>query len=129
MDVDTLALVAWCHFRLADYDEAVRCLVDVLSQGKPLTNFQFAQFDLALALMCGGRYGAAWREYERGLNGLKQTSPLRRRGLLHVAITDLNLAVRDQPGLEGVAQFRQARESLKEALAFAKAASAGRSPP
>ena len=112
LDADTLSLLGWCHYRLGQYDEAARLLVEALRlDPKGISH----QFKLALTLLCSERYGLALREYQRGLE-LTESKPVqRRRGLLAVAIKDLNDVLIAQP-LKAVPEFEQALELLKTAL-------------
>ena len=101
-DAETLSLVGWCHYCIADYKTAVRYYIDALildSDNIP------TQFDLALALICGEKKHLALREYERGEAQVEGKPVERRRGLLSVAVKDLSEAMQaNGPATGGEAQ-------------------------
>ena len=92
-DPEELAFIGWCHYGQNDFDEAVRLYrlsLRLASKGVEV------QFDLALARLCQGQGRAelAADEYQYGLDQLQRRSRLRRRGLLQVALVDLQQARR-----------------------------------
>jgi tetratricopeptide (TPR) repeat protein len=89
----------WCHYRLGQYSEAARLFIESLSLSSEALDIQF---NLALALMCNRQYAVGLREYQRGLQRAEQAGVhvLRRRGLLSVAMTDLQEACHRGPSLE-----------------------------
>ena len=115
--VETLSNLAWCHYELGEYDEAVRLCMEVLSRDADLLD---AQFDLALVLMCSDRHTLALQEYRRGVSQAEARSALRRRGLLHVAIDDLNFAVRSDDALQKLQVVQDAKRLLDEAFSKVK---------
>jgi tetratricopeptide (TPR) repeat protein len=86
LDPLLLSLVGWCHLWAGRPDEAIQFLAAALKQSDDVTH---AQFDLALALLCSDRAEIAHHEYQRGIEMTKAKPPLRRRGLLTVALRDL----------------------------------------
>ena len=112
-DADILSLIGWCHYRLGQYDEAVRLFLEAVSLDRGLID---AQFDLALVQMCAGRYDIGLREYDRVLFMARSKPALRRRGLVRVALDDLLGAMRDQPALSGAQQSEAATRMLQGAL-------------
>lgn len=105
-----LALVAWCQYRLGKCEEALELFSQVISFNPE----QIAsQFDMALALTCCKRYGEALREYNRGVRSSKEQPTLRCRGLIYVALDDLNIAIRMQPELSEVEEIKESRLLLE----------------
>jgi tetratricopeptide (TPR) repeat protein len=101
LDADYLSLKGWCHYRLKEYDQAMRAFIDTLSLN---SSYVSAQFDLALVMMCSEKYGLASRGYQQSLE-LTYTKPiLRQRGLLFVAWDDLREAVQARLKLKEEAQ-------------------------
>ncbi len=86
--LDSLDLwnAAWCRLCLGEYPEAVSLLVSSLVA----KNEVGAQFDLALTMMCGGQTHQSTREYGLALESLVDVDQLRTRGLLIVAIADID---------------------------------------
>jgi tetratricopeptide (TPR) repeat protein len=103
-DAHSLALEGWCYYRLGEYDEAIQLFRDALSLDM---NIVYVKFDLALTLMCYGQHHTARHEYDRALESTQSQHILRRRGLLHVALSDLELAVERQQNLHEVAEVRE----------------------
>ncbi len=118
LDPDTLARVGWCHYQLGHrhaghWDAAVRHLATAVRSGSDMT---FAQFDLVLALMCGGRRELAVQEFGRAMEMARSKHPFRRRGLFHVALADLKEALQEEPELEKEKELQQIRERLETEL-------------
>lgn len=112
---ETLAMVGWCHMWLDNYDSAVQSLVDAVSRGQKMT---YAQFDLALTLLCSRREELAVREYERGIQMAANDSVWRRRGLFRLALTDFAEARLERPAAFVVhEQVAAIEEKLRTALA------------
>jgi tetratricopeptide (TPR) repeat protein len=111
---DTLALssLAWCHYGLGQYEEAVELLIAASSLNKGLIS---AHFDIALVLMCGGRQRRALKEYGAALRSVEDKHPLRRRGLLHVALRDLEAAAKRRPELATDEAVKRGMELLRDA--------------
>jgi tetratricopeptide (TPR) repeat protein len=91
-DVDTLALIGWCNFRLGQYDEAEQRFRDVVSLDRTAIE---TQFDLALVLLCTDRQEFSHREYNLAVESSREKELLYRRGLLDVALDDLNQAMKN----------------------------------
>ncbi len=86
LDSDDLALAGWCRLCLGEHADAVKLLISsVVVRADPSV-----QYDLALAMACAGQTRQAKREYQRGLDALHDVDELRRRGLLLVAIGDID---------------------------------------
>ena len=111
-DADVLAYLAWCYFGLEQYSESVRLLAPALSLDRTLV---FAQFDLALALLHTDRLRHALREYHLALQLTQAKHVLRRRGLLHVALCDLEAALAKRPRLARLDEVEEARRLLRNA--------------
>lgn len=119
IDVNLLPLVGWCHFQLALYDdpadhldEAIDYFMETIALNSEMVS---TQFDLALTLMCTRRRQRALREYVSSIERARQKQVLRRRGLLHVAIDDLEEAIAAVPAMKQAPEPRQALRLLKEA--------------
>jgi tetratricopeptide (TPR) repeat protein len=89
-DVHDLDVVAMCHFRLEQYDQAIRVLSKALAL-RP--DWVFVQFDLALSIMGSGRCPLALTEYQRGVDQARDKEALIRRGVFDVALYDLRIAM------------------------------------
>jgi tetratricopeptide (TPR) repeat protein len=90
-DPQELAFIGWCHYGRNEFEEAVRLYrlsLRIAPKGVEV------QFDLALARLCQKRAELAADEYQYGLDLLQRQSRLRRRGLLQVALVDLQQARR-----------------------------------
>ena len=105
------SLIGWCEYRLGNWESAVELFNQVVSANPEEIA---TQFDLALALMCWGHDSEALREYRRGVRTSQERPPLRCRGILYVALDDLNLALDNLPLLAE-------KSEAKEALALLKA--------
>ncbi len=113
-DTEILHIIGWCHYRLGQYEEAVRAFIDALALD---THAIYTHFDLALALMCDGRYSRALREYTLTIESARGKHVLRRRGLLYVARRDLKEAVdNEELGLKEVKEAQKALNLLREAF-------------
>jgi tetratricopeptide (TPR) repeat protein len=110
LDADIMSLVGWCHYRLGQYEDAVRYFIHALTLNN---NMVYAHFDLALALMCDERYSRALREYKLTLQLAQSKHVLRRRALFHVALQDLKLTVERQQKLEKVEEVREVLSLLR----------------
>jgi tetratricopeptide (TPR) repeat protein len=105
-DMDKMGLIGWCHHRLGETDEALQLYASILARDPGRAT---DQFDLAAALMGGGRYELSLREYERGVDLVRRQDALRRRGLLRVALVDLQTTLM---GLSGGAAAPEMKASL-----------------
>jgi tetratricopeptide (TPR) repeat protein len=119
-DVDTTSRTAWAQRCLGDFEASARTYQKALSFAG--TRIEYLRFDFALTLLCGGRDGLARREYERALEATALTHRWRARGLLIVALHDLEHAVivhgeaaDDQPGLHRSA-YDEMHLMLQQAL-------------
>lgn len=112
-DAGTLSAIAWCHYRLDQYEEAVRLFIDALSFNAEMIS---SQFDLALTMMCSKQYRRrALRECRSALEMARGKTDLRRRGLLYVALDDLKLALDEQRRLAKVEEDQEGLKLLQEA--------------
>jgi tetratricopeptide (TPR) repeat protein len=85
---DSISAVGWCLFQIGHYAEAVRLQRKVTRRDPQSIS---VQFDLALALLSGGEVELSELEYRRGIDRLREeTSDWRRRGLVAVAVRDLD---------------------------------------
>ncbi len=116
-DAGTYAVKGWCWFRLGDREAAMRELLEAVSQEPDAVS---VQFDLGLVLLHDGRYGLAERDYRRGLDRCAARDPLEQRGLLHVALSDLDLSIAVRPDLGAVPEVQSVREALEAQLAAAR---------
>jgi tetratricopeptide (TPR) repeat protein len=111
-DALMLATLGWCYYGIGQYTEAVSLLNSASSLNKGLI---FTQFDSALTLMCGGRRKHAFREYRLALQLAEGKHILRRRGLVHVALCDLQTALNQQSGLVGDSDVQRSAQLLQDA--------------
>ena len=113
---DSLANVAWCYYRLGQYDEALRKLMQALGLSP---NDNSTQFDVALVLLCMRRGELALREYERAIEFACGHEVSRRFGIYQVALKDVAGAPRLDEGPErfdGIDWAERARGLLEGAL-------------
>jgi len=89
VDADFLALRGWSHYRLQQWEEAMRLFGKALYLRPDLIH---VQFDLALAATCSGRYAFGLRNYRQGIELASGKNALTRRGLLYVARRELEEA-------------------------------------
>jgi tetratricopeptide (TPR) repeat protein len=120
-DAIALANVGWCHFRLGNYDEAVRCDIEALS--RETSDLLAMRFNLALALMCSGKHGLAEHEYAQVLIWVERRDRLLRRGFLLVALDDIEDAQQTIPGLAEVGELQAVMTRLRASYDEAKDAS------
>ena len=109
---DRLALMAWCEYRLANSSRAVKLFGQALS-AEP--DFIPNVFNLALVLTATERCEDALREYRRALRLVEAKPPLARRGLIWVALDDLDLAINRKVSRD-VPEVFESRTLLKKAL-------------
>jgi tetratricopeptide (TPR) repeat protein len=111
--MDALHTLGWCHYRLGNYDEAVRLLQAAVSVDQDSI---FPNFDLALSLLAGGRQEAAIAEYSGALKVLESRHRSRQRRACYVALFDLLEVKRNREfGPAGDDIERKLTERLKEA--------------
>ena len=86
-----------------------RLFIDALSLNPQMID---AQFDLALALLCGKRYDLGLKEYLRGSEiAKKQSDILRRRGIISLALRSLVETADEQMGVDA-----KKKEEVKKIL-------------
>jgi len=95
----------------------VRQSIEALSLNADLLS---SRFDLALALMCAGRYELAVNEYRMGLQLVAKKNKLRQRGVLHVATDDLADAMVAHREFDNVSEVKMAQELLEKAYGLVK---------
>jgi tetratricopeptide (TPR) repeat protein len=113
VDATNLWYRGWCHYRLDNFDEAARLFGECLSLDP--TQYSSA-FKLALCLVRSRRLRLASGEYERALEIVKSRNPLRRRGILTAALSDLSAAVPLLADTDERAQATAVEERLTKAL-------------
>ena len=96
-DADDLAMAGWCLYGLGRFDEAIRAYRKSLRIAPGSVD---VLFDLALAVLCHEQGVAAREDYGRATGRAERKPLLRRRGLLRVALVDLEDARRIR-GLDG----------------------------
>jgi tetratricopeptide (TPR) repeat protein len=107
---DTLTLIGWSHYRLEEYDEAIKTFI-ALVRDNPADISD--QFNLALTLFGSNQPALARREYERGIEMASRKPIPLQRGWLHVAIDDMDVALEIEPTRYKTGEFEQARELLQ----------------
>jgi tetratricopeptide (TPR) repeat protein len=112
-EIDLLELVGWCQLRLGRADEAVETLSDALQRdGRWIA----VRFDLALALLCAGERSRAFLEYSRGVHQAVNGGVERLRGVVRVAIDDLDESLAERPALATTREAIAARDLLRSTL-------------
>ena len=110
---DLWELVGWCELRLGRYDDAVRTLREALRRdGRWIA----VRFDLALALLCSGDRVRAFLEYTRGVHQAVNGGVERLRGVVRVAIDDLDECLSERPALATTREAIAARDLLVSTL-------------
>ena len=110
---DLWELVGWCELRLGRYDDAVRTLREALRRdGRWIA----VRFDLALALLCSGDRVRAFLEYTRGVHQAVNGGVDRLRGIVRVAIDDLDECLSERPALATTREAIAARDLLVSTL-------------
>jgi tetratricopeptide (TPR) repeat protein len=110
---DRSEFMGWCHYRLREYELAVRCFMDVLDVDR---DHVVSQFDLALTLLASRRLPLAVREYHRALELTKNHQARRQRGILAVALDDLRVSDKGDAIFTGLPEWREIEELLQRAL-------------
>ncbi len=113
LDADTVWVLGWARYRLERYDEAVQYFINAMSLD---TRDPAYQLDLALTLLCNERYPIARRQYERALDLSSRKHRLGQRGVLDIAVKDLQEAINEKPNLAERAEAQQMLEMLRGAL-------------
>jgi tetratricopeptide (TPR) repeat protein len=80
-----LSILGWCHYCLGEYDKAIRCFNDVYSLNPEWIG---NRFDLALALLCSGRYTLGIQEYSMSIKLTESKQVPNQHGLLCLAYYD-----------------------------------------
>ena len=111
-DADTLSLLGWCHYRLGEFDQALRLLMQALSLNPAVVS---NQFDVSLVLLGLNRDEMAVREYQRAVEATRCHVISRRRGIFQVAINDLEVARREGRELADSTGAAKAHDLLEEA--------------
>jgi tetratricopeptide (TPR) repeat protein len=110
---DLWELVGWCELRLGRYEDAVRTLREALRRdGRWIA----VRFDLALALLCAGDRVRAFLEYSRGVHQAVNGGVERLRGVVQVAIDDLEECLAERPALASKREAIAARDLLRSTL-------------
>jgi tetratricopeptide (TPR) repeat protein len=118
-ELDLLELVGWCQLRLGRYDEAVATLREALARdGRWIA----VRFDLALALLFAGERSRAFLEYSRGVHQTVNGGAGRLRGVVRVALDDLEETLNERPALAGTREAIAARDLLRSTLRAASQA-------
>jgi len=104
------SLIGWCYYKLGQYENAIRVFKETLSLDPSIYS---TQFDLALSQMCHGDYSEALQNYQKTLGMISSKHPLKRRGLLYVALDDLRQAIAALPQLATVKEAQEAIKSLE----------------
>jgi tetratricopeptide (TPR) repeat protein len=116
---DLWELVGWCELRIGRYDDAVRTLREALRRdGRWIA----VRFDLALALLCSGDRVRSFLEYSRGVHQAVNGGVERLRGVVRVAIDDLEECLAERPVLGSTREAIAARDLLRSTLRAASQA-------
>lgn len=112
-ELDLLELVGWCQLRLGLHDEAVGTLREALRRdGRWIA----VRFDLALALLCAGQRSRAFLDYSRGVHQAVNGGVERLRGVVRVALDDLEESLAERPALATTREAIAARDLLRSTL-------------
>lgn len=112
-DAELLELLGWCEYRLALFEDAEATFREALDIDEDLVA---VRFDLALTLLCAGDRAGALIEY---LDGVRRAleHPELVRGLVGVAMDDLDEALIERPELSPMPETCRARDLLRSSLA------------
>jgi tetratricopeptide (TPR) repeat protein len=112
-DDDLCQLVGWCELKLGRYTAAVRTLREALRRdGRWIA----VRFDLALALLCAGDRVRSFLEYSRGVHQAVNGGVERLRGVVSVALVDLEECLAERPALATTREAVAARNLLASTL-------------
>ena len=112
-ELDLLELVGWCQLRLGLYEDAVETLRQALARdGRWIA----VRFDLALAMLCAGQRTRAFLEYSRGVHQTVNGGVGRLRGVIRVAVDDLEDLLAERPALATTREAIAARDLLRSTL-------------
>lgn len=118
-ELDLLELVGWCQLRLGRYEEAVGTLREALARdGRWIA----VRFDLALALLFAGERSRAFLEYSRGVHQAVNGGVARLRGVVRVALDDLEETLNERPALATTPEAIAARDLVRSTLRAASQA-------
>jgi tetratricopeptide (TPR) repeat protein len=116
---DLWELVGWCQLRLGRYEDAVQTLAEALNRdGRWIA----VRFDLALAMLCAGMRSRSFLEYSRGVHQAVNGGVDRLRGVVQVALDDLEESLAERPALAGTREAIAARDLLRSTLRAASQA-------
>ena len=109
-ELDLLELVGWCQLRLGLADDAVATLRTALERdGRWIA----VRFDLALAMLCAGDRSRSFLEYSRGVHQAVNGGVERLRGVVRVALDDLEESLAERPALATTREAIAARDLLR----------------
>lgn len=112
-ELDLLELVGWCQLRLGLHEDAVRTLREALRRdGRWIA----VRFDLALAMLCAGERSRAFLEYSRGVHQAVNGGVERLRGVVRVALDDLEESLAERRALATTREAIAARDLLRSTL-------------
>lgn len=112
-ELDLLELVGWCQLRLGLHDDAVATLGEALARdGRWIA----VRFDLALALLCAGHRSRSFLEYSRGVHQAVNGGVQRLRGVVRVALDDLDECLSERPALATTREAIAARDLLRSTM-------------
>jgi tetratricopeptide (TPR) repeat protein len=118
-ELDLLELVGWCQLRLGRYDESVATLREALARdGRWIA----VRFDLALAMLFAGERSRAFLEYSRGVHQAVNGGVSRLRGVVRVAVDDLEEMLNERPAFASTREAIAARDLLRSTLRAASRA-------
>ena len=116
---DLWELVGWCQLRLGRNEDAVGTLAEALNRdGRWIA----VRFDLALAMLCAGMRSRSFLEYSRGVHQAVNGGVDRLRGVVRVAMDDLEESLAERPALGGTREAIAARDLLRSTLRAASQA-------
>ncbi len=116
---DLRELVGWCQLRLGLYEDAVETLREALRRDGRWTA---VRFDYALAMLCSGARVRALVEYQRGIHQAENGGLERHRGVVRVALDDLEEALGERPALAASGEAMSIRNLLRSTLLASKRA-------
>jgi tetratricopeptide (TPR) repeat protein len=107
--------------RMGHADEADRLCVEVIEEGRRRYHDEedlwiAVRFDLALALLCSGDRVRAFLEYTRGVHQAVNGGVERLRGVVRVAIDDLDECLSERPALATTREAIAVRDLLVSTL-------------
>jgi Tfp pilus assembly protein PilF len=110
---DVLEIVAWCHHRLGEEEDAERAYRQALAIAPQRSA---TRFDLALTLFMLGRDAEGRAEAEAALGTLEGVDQTVRRTTIQVALDDLDEAERMHPELSSSTGVGRARVEMEATL-------------